>query len=268
MRLALIIFSLAFVNGMALAQQAVENLRHGYTIDIPDGWHEVPSDFLTEFGRSVSAPGQSINYVAGYQETPFEDALVYPYVLIQSIAYRDFGLNRPPTNDEMGDVVKAILGMDITEALEGTAAADVAEPVDDNPPISLVSFDNAAGVFVYDLNIAVADVGDVRGRARGEFGFRALMQPAFFALQPTWTELEPQANTLLESFEFWPDYAYPEKDSSKASEIELEGMTEYEAPRSHVIPIVLGGIAILVFALAAFLGVRLIRENKTRSQSD
>lgn len=259
MRLALILSAIACVNTVALAQQAVENARHGYTIEVPDGWHEVPIDFLTEFGQSVSAPGQSINYVGGYQKTPFDDALVYPYVLIQSIAYRDFGLDRPPTNVEMGDVVEAIVGMNIEDALDGTPAADVAVPVDDKPPVSLVSFDEAVGIFVYDLNIAIANVGDVRGRARGEFGRRALMQPAYFALESTWTELEPQANSLLESFEFLPDYAYPEEDRSQIAEATADETTEYETPRSNAIPFALGGIGIVVLAIGAFLGLRLIR---------
>ncbi len=259
MRLALILSTLTFVNGIALAQQAVENARHGYTLEIPDGWHEIPTDFLTEFGQSVSAPGQSINYVGGYQQTPFEDALVYPYVLIQSIAYRDFGLDRPPTNDEMGSVVEAIVGMDIAEALEGTPAADVAELVEDKPPVTLVSFDDAAGIFVYDLNIAIASVGDVRGRARGEFGRRALMQPAFFALESTWTDIEPQANSLLDSFKFLPDYAYPEESPSEIAAIDTEDVTDNEAARSNAIPFALGGIGVVVLVIATFLGLRLIR---------
>ncbi len=208
MRLAVTLIAILFSSGFAYAQQSIENPRHGYTMDIPGDWHEVPNEFLAEFSQSVSSPEQPINYVGGYQREPFDDALVYPYILVQSIAYRDFGLNRPPTRDEMGTVVESIVGIDIVDAVADTPAADIAEVIEDKPPVKLISLDDETGEFIYDLNIAIATVGNVQGRARGVFGRRALVQTAYYTLESDWPQIDEQANTVLSSFKFLPGYTY------------------------------------------------------------
>ncbi len=264
MRLALTFAIIMFAGGLAIAEQSMENARHGYTLEIPDGWHEVPSDFIGDFSKSVSGPGQPINYVGGYQKDPFDGALVYPYILVQSITYRDFGLDRTPTIAEKGLVLKAIIGMDVTEALADTPAADVTQVSEGQSPLSLISFDDATGTFIYDLKLAIANVGDVRGRVRGVFGRRALLQTAYYALESDWSAREDESNSIVESFAFLPDYADPSSEQTE-SEVKVTVEDASSVAKSNVsftmlVAAGLAGVVLIVIALFV-----LLRANARRS---
>jgi len=252
MRLAVVSLTLTLLCGLATAQDQFENTRHGYTVEIPEGWHEVPSEFLTEFSRSVSSPEQPINYVQAFQKEPFADALVYPYVLIQSIAYREFGLDRPPTSDEMGTVVEAIVGVDISDTVEDSLTENITGLIEGQPAIQKLSFSSARSEFVYELDLAITNIGNVKGRARGVFGRRALLQPAYYALESDWADSESRVNAVLNSFFFFPDYAYPADAVGSQDELEVYEVTFERFPEPPAWVLIGGGVVLVVAIMLTF----------------
>jgi hypothetical protein len=246
MRLATTLAALLFIVAPAIAQQTIENNRHGYTIEIPEEWHEIPSKFLTEFSRSVSKPDQPINYVQAFQKEPFDGTLVYPYILIQSIPYRDLGLDRPPTSEEMGTIVQSIFGVDISDVVDEALDPDLSALVENESSIQRLSFDSGTAEFSYDLNLAVADSGTIRGRARGVFGQRALLQPTYFEQESAWSEL--RANTTLTSLQFMAEYTYP-TELLDIDEITTFTIETVQTPISWVIAA--GGIILAITAALA-----------------
>lgn len=260
MRLAGVIAAMALA-ATAYAQQRMENAQHGFTIEIPEGWHALPEDFLTERSRAASTPEQRVTYVAGFQEQAFENGLIFPYVLIQSIPYRDFGLDRAPAREEMRIIVSSMFNVDIT----ATMSDEQQDLIEDTPSVTLESFDESTGQYWYDLNLTTEAAGTIRGRAHGVFGRRALLQPMFYSLEADWSIYETRAEQILQSFEFLPDYAYPDDGAARSAGLfaakRRDGLAEragqaIQGSASTVNwPLLLGGALVVLLILALMYAI-------------
>lgn len=260
MRLAGVVAALTLA-ATAYAQQRIENAQHGFTIEIPDGWHALPDDFLTERSRAASTPEQRVTYVAGFQEQAFDNGLVFPYVLIQSIPYRDFGLDRAPTHEETRIIVSSMFNVDIAATMSDEQKAQI----EDTPSVTLESFDESTGRYSYDLNLTTEAAGKIRGRAYGLFGRRALLQPMFYALDADWPNDEAQAERILQSFEFLPAYAYPDDGAAPQGALfagqprkglaERAGEAIQGSASTANWPLLLGGALVVLLILALMYAI-------------
>lgn len=212
MRLALIVTAIALLGVAAHPQQRIESTRHGFSISVPDDWNEAPNGFLTQVSRAVSKRGQQLRYVGAYQQASFDQGLIYPYVLIQAIPYRDLGFDGPPTAAERSQILAEMTGLDLDEAIDAVVSEKASTLIEGKPSIDLVTYDDDTGGYVYDLRMNIVNVGAVRGQMRGAYGEWAILQAAYYAEDKNWELYEEQAKTILNSFDTVggtpkPDYA-------------------------------------------------------------
>lgn len=218
---------------------------YGYYLDIPPGWIEVPKNVLDETVASMMKENASIPivYDTGFQLESAERWLDYPYILVQPLAYKSFGVHRQINEDEFPRMVQMITGFDVETFFDENVTSE-ARPLLDNLEFGKLQLDVANRRYTWPLNMEVQGIGPIRGLVIGYFGRDSIVQVVFYARSSDWDQHADEGLKILESFRFTPDKAYS-----------VEVATAHPTPPSlwqsilgkGMIGAIAGGIAAAVF---------------------
>lgn len=191
--------------------QVVHDAEHGFELTLRDGWVEIPDDVLQEVMGAAQNPDaqRPLIYAAGYQIEGDDGWFVYPYVLVQVIPYSGMGMTRQISEDEFVEVVKAVTGADIDQAMDDALSSETRElltDIDVQRPV----LEKDRRRFTWGLTMDVAGIGLVRGYSVSNFGREALVQVSFYAMSDDWEKYTAERNSMTESFAFDAAHAYSE----------------------------------------------------------
>jgi hypothetical protein len=186
------------------------NATHGYSLTLPRGWVRIPDTAVKQMTEAIiDKQKASVTYDAGFQPAANTRWFQYPYVLVQRLPYSDFGLERQIRENEMGQITKALTGLDLGEQLKGTLKDNVKDMVS-SAKAGTASLDLANHRFVWSLKMQGVGVGEVRGAMIGYFGRKAMVQVMFYALTQDWERDAHVCSQIIGSFGFDPDSDYDE----------------------------------------------------------
>ncbi len=200
------------LGGAAMAKP-YHDARHGFTIDVPDDWVQVPDDSVQELSRTVlSAKGQGVaEYVAAFQASRGE-WFTYPYVLVQAVHYP---VNREPTTSDMREFLKSMTGFDLSkskDALTPDVRGSLRRPEND-PPV----LDENSKAFTWRVRINAQGVGPVRGTMFGHFAHTEMVSVNCYAKEDDLAKSKPQFDAIASSFRLDPRAAFQSSSGFWAS---------------------------------------------------
>ena len=124
---ALVLASVLALPTLPGTAETYRSKANGYTLEIPEGWRQIPGEVIEEMQAMMSAGApKAIVYEAGFQPDDGSEWLEYPYVLVQPIPYANFGVNRQLADAELKEVVAAVTGMDLEATLNENLSEEVA----------------------------------------------------------------------------------------------------------------------------------------------
>ncbi|MCA9311935.1 MAG: hypothetical protein KDA21_12060 [Phycisphaerales bacterium] len=178
--------------------------RHGYSLDMPEGWSEIPPERIRESVDQVrSGSAVPIVFDRGMQAVESE-TITFPYVLVQVTNYASVGLKRQINEDEFGRVVGRLTGRRVVEAAPGFRGAVSDLRLDE------VVLDTPGRRFVWLLEMSVDGGERVWGVSVGHFGRDAMVVVNLYGLAAEWAEWEPTALEIVDGFRFDDRNAYSE----------------------------------------------------------
>lgn len=185
--------------------------RHGYSIDLPDNWIQIPDDviggMIDRLQKSNSKT--SIFYDSGFQRDDSSRWLTYPYVLVQIIPYADFGRDRQINEDEFPEVIKSITGRDLVKDIKENLSdefQDIMSQLETSSP----QLDQLNRKYSWTMTMDVKNIGLVRGILVGYFGKESIVQVCYYAKPRAWNDQSFVRKAIVNSLRFDPDTAYSE----------------------------------------------------------
>jgi hypothetical protein len=106
------LFCILALAGTASARK-IADATHGYTIDIPDDWKEIPGDLLN---RDRSDP--PVHFIAGYEPESHARPYTWPYVLIQHMPHPGGRTRATVTEQELRQLAASVTGIDSSRVKE------------------------------------------------------------------------------------------------------------------------------------------------------
>jgi uncharacterized membrane-anchored protein len=182
---------------------------HGYSLTLPAGWVRIPDDVVQRMMEALLEQNASITYDTGFQPAASAKWFQYPYVLTQSVPYSQMGLDRQIKENEMGQVIKALTGMDLGKQVKG-ALKDEVKGIVSHAQVGTVDLDRANHRFFWTAEMQVAGVGEVRGGIVGYFGRDSLVQVMFYSRSQDWERDADVRSQITGSLRFDPDRDYDE----------------------------------------------------------
>jgi hypothetical protein len=187
---------------------------HRYTLRVPDGWTPVPRQVIDTIMKVTASPQSQgkIVFDAGFQRADASHDLAYPYVLVQVMPYKAMGVRRQPTEADIREVARQVTGMKVDDAIDD-ALTPQAKGMVRNPEVGKVVVDMPRRAYRFNMQMAVAGVGPVKGYMAGYFGRNALIQVMYYERADDPAPREADRQAFLNSFKFDPAAAYDETQS-------------------------------------------------------
>ena len=184
---------------------------HGYRIDLPDGWIEIPYEVIRETFANAAVPGSSVKleFDAGFQLETEERWLAYPYVVVQVMRYQAFGMTSQPRDEDLPMIVGSMTGIDVNQVLRDTVSQETNGLIGDFTFTQPV-LEPARRRYLWDTKMDVQGVGPVRGLMIGHFGRDAIVQVMFYATPDDWDAHAADRQAIIDSFRFTESKAYDE----------------------------------------------------------
>lgn len=251
-------FSLIFAASTTSGDTLRSN-RHGYDLDIPEGWVEIPKQVIRDVFDTVQRDDAEhrLTFDAGMQLDSGGNWLVYPYVLVQVHDYAAVGLNRQINEDEFADVATAVTGMPLEDGIDATLTPEAGEMIE-GVSVSSIGLDREGRQFHWVIDMTVANVGPVRAMSVGHFGRDALVQIHFYCRVADWDGLSDLRTQIMDGFRF---------DSSKDySEIVAERVPTPSKKSAGGLPVGVIGGAVSSVIMAIILGVYGTKSKKAKRQ--
>lgn len=210
----LLLYTIAL--GASLARAPICNAdqfhsdSHGYRIELPHDWVEIPQDVLQKALALLQKPNASVPilYDAGFQLDSTDRWFEYPYVLIQPIPYATFGLHRQLNEDEFPKFVRRMLtGTGPVKLVDGNLSSfgrQLLTDIDVGQP----QLDVANRRYLWSMNENVQGIGPIRSLGVGYFGRDSIVQVMFYSGRADWDRYADVRATIIDSFRFDPDKAY------------------------------------------------------------
>src|SRR3954452_7131823 len=176
-RFTLPFITLLFVTATAAAAAPYHGAGYGYNITLPDDLTQIPADVVIATTKLAQNPNAKSALVtdAAFQPKVQKRWFSYPYMIVQVIPYSGLDLNRQLNEDEFGDVVKAMTGVDVNKAMDQSLSSE-AKSAMSNASIGQPQLDRGKRRFLVPMNMTVAGIGKVKGTLAGYFGRRAVVQ--------------------------------------------------------------------------------------------
>jgi uncharacterized membrane-anchored protein len=219
---------------------------YGYTLEVPADWVQIPQDAVQQMLQAVQGPGvaASIIYDAGFQLKANPQWLEYPYVLVQVVPYRKFGVNRQINEDEFPSVVKSMTGQDLDKAMSQQLSAEAQDLIKDVKAGKPV-LESGRKRFLWEVDSTVQGVGRVRGMTAGYFGKESLVQVNYYTRAGDWDQHAAARQSILDSFQFDADKAYSVAAESAAGRRRGKGILR-NAIIGAVVAAVVGGVVAMM----------------------
>jgi hypothetical protein len=223
---------------LAGSKRGFHSEANGYSISIPDGWIKIPDEILAErFKFPASAESKaSYSFEMGFQQSASGQWFEYPYVLVQVMTYSNFRLNRQIHKSEFKKIISGMTGLDMDDVINENISADAKGLITEGT-LGRVSLDEENKLYVFGLEMNVADVGKIQGQGVGHFGRYSIIQVNFYALKSNWNQTTAERELIQGSFKFDPATAYNEDIQKPA------GFIERVLPHA-VIVLIIAGITI------------------------
>ncbi len=213
-RIVCLAFSLLFAASTTSGDTLRSN-RHGYTIDMPEGWTRIPPEVIQEV-FDVMLDESSQNRIVFDLGTQPADAewLDYPYALVQVQNYRAMGLDRQITVDDFERVVSELTGGNAAQNVGDRMRDDYRDMMSDIK-IGEVQLDVPNRRYTWSLDTEVQGVGPVRAVTAGHFGRDAMIQVGFYCKRDEWEQHHDAAIHIIESFEFDTDRVFDSRPAGR-----------------------------------------------------
>jgi hypothetical protein len=211
-RSIMVAFAVALVAGRSFAISHHSG-KHGYNLDVPEGWVQVSKEVLDTTMASVIDPnaGTKLIFDAAFQrESASPLFLEYPYLLVQIIPYAEYGVKGQIHESDFDEVIRSFTGRDAEETWNA-AATPLAKQLAGAPDFQRPTLDRQNRRYIWDLSMDLQAIGKIKGRCVGYFGRDSIVQLAFYAAGADWKEHEAAGTAMMDSFKFDPDRAYSEE---------------------------------------------------------
>ena len=182
---------------------------HGYRIELPHDWVEIPQDVLQETIAALRKQNSTGNiiYDAGFQLASARQWFEYPHVIVMPLPYAKLGLHRQLNEDEFPKYVRMLTGIDVDKSVDEYLSSDVRQRLT-NIDAGQPQLDVANRRFVWTMNSDVEGDGPIRGLIVGYFGRDAIVQVMFYSRRADWDRYADVRATIVDSFRFDPNKAY------------------------------------------------------------
>jgi len=193
--------------------------ENGYTLEIPNGWEQIPDNTIREYIRQLaSEEGQSTIFFETAFQRKAKEGLWFqsPYAIVQILKYSNLFPNWQPKENEFEYLVKKLSGLNTVKVVE--IFERVLSPVArDNviaPTMGEVYYDRNHKLYTFSIEIKRPNVENMQGQIVGHFGKYATVQVMFYDLVSNWSQSKADRNLILGSFYFDPASKYTPIDSS------------------------------------------------------
>lgn len=233
---------------------AEPQLFHGdkdsYSIIFPSHWVRIPNNVLDGVQKAIFKSGSKpcLRYEAGYQEGGSFGWMKYPYVLVQSIPYAQYGASGEPPECEFPKLVETISGMKLDKVMNDAMTPAARGILKDTPKLT-ARLDAPNRRYFFSMAMQVATVGTVRGEAVGYFGRDGVVQIMFYAIPKDLVRTANVRDRIFDSFKFDAAHAY---DPAAAVASPVGPVTKRVLDHAMIGGIVGGSIAVLVCLMRAF----------------
>jgi len=245
--------------------------ENGYTLEIPNGWQQIPDNIIREYIRQMlSEEGQSTIFFETAFQRKAKDGSWFqsPYAIVQILKYSNFFPNWQPKENEFEYLVKKMSGLNTVKVVErdfSPAARDLVVA----PTIGEVDFDRNNKLYTFGIEIERPNVENMKGQIVGSFGKYAIVQVMFYDLVSNWSESEAERTIVLASFEFDPTFRYVPIDSSLGIYEGIETKADKSALK-RILEAMVGGVGaslIISFVIIGGLFLKGLLSNKKKEDS-
>jgi hypothetical protein len=239
----LIAAAISAVAPSAVEARTVSRPQHGYSIEVPDDWVEVPDAELRAIVIATQkTPGKNgmVWDIAFQPATPDRPWLAYPYMVVQILPYRGFGLQRQLAENEFRGFIAAMANLDMEKVAKDALTPEASKAIN-SVKQGVPRLDTAARRYFLPFATTMQDIGPVRGQAYGFFGHDAMVQIGAFSETGEWATFGPLGQRIADSFKFDATHQYNEQEASitRASNV---GRQAGALVGRSVIPIIVSGL--------------------------
>jgi hypothetical protein len=206
------LITLVFITAISAAAAAApyHGASHGYNVNLPDDWTQIPADVVDSMTKLAQNPNAKTALVtdAAFQPRVQKRWFSYPYMIVQVIPYSGLGLNRQINEDEFADLTKAMTGIDVNKTLDSNLSKE-AKSIMSSASLGQPQLDRNKRRFLVPMNMTLAGIGKVKGTLAGYFGRRALVQVGVYATEADADRIAATSQQIIDSFHFDPadDYS-------------------------------------------------------------
>lgn len=211
------------------------NQQYHYSFTIPSGWVEIPKSTIDEVMQQVAGMtgGQFIDYAVGFQLKDAE-SFQYPYILVQQHKVSTPSYSQITQTFE-SDKFSESINEKIDEYSELMTNASLQDPF----------IDKDRNIIFMNLEMDVANVGEVKGLMAMFLGKSGITQLNFYSVKPEYSENLSTFNQIIDSFKYEQGYEYNEEEAKKNDSPSIfEGVVE-----KGIVGAITGGIIALIFGL-------------------
>ncbi len=211
------------------------NQQNHYSFTLPSNWVEIPKSTIDEVMQQAAnmTSGQFINYSAGFQLQNAE-TFQYPYILVQ-----EHEVNTP----SYGQIAKTFESDKFSESVD--KKIDEYSELITNASFQDPFIDKDRNIIFMNLEMNVANVGEVKGLMAMFLGKNGITQLNFYSVKSKYSENLQTFNQIVDSFRYEQGYEY---DKEKAKKNDSPSIFEGAAEKG-IIGFITGGLIALFFEL-------------------
>ncbi len=186
---------------------------HGYRIELPYDWVEIPQDIIQEAAAPLlkQESAVSASYDAGFQLDSTDEWFEYPFVLVRTVPYAKFGLNRQLNEDQFSKFVRMLTNRDVGKVLGKVLdknLSSLGRQIITNVGVGQPQIDVTNRRYLWTIDSEVPGDGPIRGLVVGYFGRDSLVHVMFYSRRADWDRHADLRATIIDSFRFDPDKSY------------------------------------------------------------
>ncbi len=183
--------------------------RHGFSLEIPEGWQPIPEKVVNEVDRLIFNKGKSpTDRVVVLQREDAKRWYTYPYVLISVAPYAESGIHRQIYEHEFDQILRAMTGRDVNKDVESIMNSEVYDMVGDIS-LSQPRLDRKNRRFFWSTVTSVPGA-KIQASTVGYFGRDAMVLVNYCDRAESWSRHADSREVLLDSVKFAPHKAYNE----------------------------------------------------------
>jgi hypothetical protein len=175
---------------------------HGYSVDLPAGWREIPRPVVRRTLENITA--ENLRFDAAFEPLATSRWFECPYVAVQYMSYSSLGLYRTPRDAEIRDLARTLTGMDFDKIVKDSVKADFKDLLG-TVEAGKVAWDPARHRLTWTMGIQ-----NLKGVSAIYFGKYSAIQVIFYTTEERWEKDLLVGAEVLNSFTFDSSHAYPQ----------------------------------------------------------